>query len=142
MAKRELVALLNVSSWCLVTVEWLFLAVPWGYLRFVIVVFPDHTHLLFFICDMVNAIAFHLHLTKIDMCRNTRLFYYYCAISRSNGNPLTEIDVHLINPVKLCIHRVTETSTEKPQMQSLELHLGSHYMYFMLSTSCLETNGL
>ena len=47
MGKRELVALLNLSSWCLVMVEWLFLAVPWGYLRFVIVVFPDHTHLLF-----------------------------------------------------------------------------------------------
>ena len=28
-------------------VEWLFLAVPLGCLRFVIVVFPDHTHLLF-----------------------------------------------------------------------------------------------
>ena len=28
-------------------VEWLFLAVPWDCLRFVIVVFPDHTHLLF-----------------------------------------------------------------------------------------------
>ena len=47
MRKRELVALLNLSSWCLVMVEWLFLAVPWGCLRFVIVVFPDHTHLLF-----------------------------------------------------------------------------------------------
>ena len=48
MGKRELVALLNFSSWCLVMVEWLFLAVPWGCLRFVIVVFSDHTHLLFF----------------------------------------------------------------------------------------------
>ena len=47
MGKRELVALLNLSSWRLVMVEWLFLAVPWGYLRFVIVVFTDHTHLLF-----------------------------------------------------------------------------------------------
>ena len=47
MGKRELVALLNLSSWCLVMVEWLFLAVPWSCLRFVIVVFPDHTHLLF-----------------------------------------------------------------------------------------------
>ena len=47
MGKRELVALLNLSSWCLVMVEWLFLAVPWGCLRFVIVVFPDHTHLIF-----------------------------------------------------------------------------------------------
>ena len=47
MEKRELVALLSLSSWCLVMVEWLFLAVPWGCLRFLIVVFPDHTHLLF-----------------------------------------------------------------------------------------------
>ena len=52
MGKRELVALLNLSSWCLVMVERLFLAVPRGCLRFVIVVFPDHTHLLFlpFLC--------------------------------------------------------------------------------------------
>ena len=47
MGKRELVALLNLSTWCLVMVERLFLAVPWGCLRFVIVVFPDHTHLLY-----------------------------------------------------------------------------------------------
>ena len=45
--KRELVALLNLSSWCLVMVERLFHAVPWGCLWFVIVVFPDHTDLLF-----------------------------------------------------------------------------------------------
>ena len=47
MGKKELVALLDLSSFCLVMVEWLFLAVPWGCLRFVIVVFPDHTHLQF-----------------------------------------------------------------------------------------------
>ena len=47
MGKRELIALLNLSSWCLVMVEQLFLAVPRGCLQFVIVVFPDHTHLLF-----------------------------------------------------------------------------------------------
>ena len=46
MGKRELVALLNLSSLCLVMVEWLFLAVPRGCLQFVIVVFPDHIHLL------------------------------------------------------------------------------------------------
>ena len=45
--KRELVALLCLSSWCLVIVVWLFLAVLWVCLQFVIVVFPDHTHLLF-----------------------------------------------------------------------------------------------
>ena len=49
MGMRELVALLNLSSWCLVMVGWLFLAVPRGCLRFVIVVFPDHTHLLLII---------------------------------------------------------------------------------------------
>ena len=47
MGKRELIALLNLSSWCLVIVERLFLTVPRGCLQFVIVVFPDHTHLLF-----------------------------------------------------------------------------------------------
>ena len=48
MGKRGLIALLNLSSWCLVMVERLFLVVPRGCLQFVIVVFPDHTHLLFF----------------------------------------------------------------------------------------------
>ena len=47
MGKREMIALLKLSSWCLVMVERLFLAVPRGCLQFVIVVFPDHTHLLF-----------------------------------------------------------------------------------------------
>ena len=47
MGKREMVALLNLSPWCLVMVEWLFFAVPLGCLQFVIMVFPDHTHLLF-----------------------------------------------------------------------------------------------
>ena len=47
MGKRELVALLSLSSWCLVIVVWVFLAVQSVFLQFVIVVFPDHTHLLF-----------------------------------------------------------------------------------------------
>ena len=46
MGKRELVALFNLSSWCLLMVEGLSFAMPRGCLRFVIVVFPDHTHLL------------------------------------------------------------------------------------------------
>ena len=44
IGKRELIALINLSSWCLVMVECLFHAVPWGCLRFENVVFPDHTH--------------------------------------------------------------------------------------------------
>ena len=47
MGKREFVALLYLSSWCLVMVERLFLAVQRGCLQFVIVVFLDHTHLQF-----------------------------------------------------------------------------------------------
>ena len=53
MGKRELAALLNLSSWCLVMVEGLFLTVPRGCLRFVIVVFPDHTHLLFWMSRLL-----------------------------------------------------------------------------------------
>ena len=67
MGKRELVALLKLSSWCLVMVERLFLAVPQGCLGFVIVVFPDHTHLLFLVSvpyhstqnyDMVSEVEY------------------------------------------------------------------------------------
>ena len=47
IGKRELVALLGLSCWCLVIVVWLFIAVPWVCLQFVIVVFPDHTHSFF-----------------------------------------------------------------------------------------------
>ena len=47
MEKRELVALLNLSPWCLVMVEWLFLVLQRGCLQLLIVVFPDHTHLLY-----------------------------------------------------------------------------------------------
>ena len=57
MGKRELIALLNLSSWCLVMVERLFLAVPRGCLRFVIVVFPDHTHLLFLVAPVAIRAA-------------------------------------------------------------------------------------
>ena len=80
MGKRELIALLNLSSWCLVMVERLFLAVPRGCLQFVIVVFPDHTHLLFstmqrlrfiFVCTQVVINA------RTSMCRAT-----YCIICK------------------------------------------------------------
>ena len=43
----RLAALFSLSSWCLVIVVWLFLAVPWVCMQFVIVVFPDHTHNIF-----------------------------------------------------------------------------------------------
>ena len=62
MRKRELIALLNLSSWCLVIVERLFLAVPRGCLQFVIEVFPDHTHLLFFTSPILcHALDDHVY---------------------------------------------------------------------------------
>ena len=47
--KENLVALLLLSYRCIVTINvlWLFLIVPWVGLQYVIVVFPDQTHLLF-----------------------------------------------------------------------------------------------
>ena len=66
MGKRELIALLNLSSWCLVMVERLFLAVPGGCLQFVIVVFPDHTHLLFLNCMLAPFVYLvpNVHCTR------------------------------------------------------------------------------
>ena len=65
MVKRELVALLSLSSWCLVIVVWLFLAVTWGCLQFVIVVFPDHTHLLIKKVRSMTCIAKKTFLKQI-----------------------------------------------------------------------------
>ena len=68
MGKRELVALLNLSSWCLVMVKQLFLAVPQGCLRFVIVVFPDHNHSRFLkkkIYDRFHSNCFALPYKQI-----------------------------------------------------------------------------
>ena len=64
MEKRELVALLNLSSWCLVMVGRLFFAVPRGCLRFVSVVYPDQTHLLFVIHEQGNT---RPHITRINI---------------------------------------------------------------------------
>ena len=54
MGKIELVDLLSLSAWCLVTVIvlQLFLAVPWVGLRCMIVVFADHTN-FFSKCTML-----------------------------------------------------------------------------------------
>ena len=65
MGKRELIDLLNLSSWCLVMVERLFLAMPQGCLQFVIVVFPDHTHLLFFTMLLILRLITTLSYSKM-----------------------------------------------------------------------------
>ena len=66
-------------------VEWLFLAVPWGCLRFVIVVFPDYTHLLFLnkfrktkypdlykkYCQLRNLVQRETRISKREYITNT-----------------------------------------------------------------------
>ena len=44
MGKKEMVALLSLSSLCLVIIMWLFLVMPRVCLYFVIAVFPDRAH--------------------------------------------------------------------------------------------------
>ena len=66
-----MVALLNLCSWCLVMVERLFLPVPWGCLRFVIVIFPDHTHLLFFTFKFGS----HLDIERKNLFHTFKPYY-------------------------------------------------------------------
>ena len=80
MGKRELIALLNLSSWCLVMVERLFVAVPRGCLQFVIVVFPDHTHLLFLISKDTHLV-FSMYWSNSEL-----LTYQTTYISNNKAN--------------------------------------------------------
>ena len=92
MGKREPVALLSLFSWCHVIVVWLFLAVPWVCLQFVIVVFPDHTHLLFLHAtkliisfEAFNTIfgRFYLPLSFLPL-----ILFYWGRLKK--GSPLTK----------------------------------------------------
>ena len=87
---RELVALLNLSFWCLVMVERLFLAVPRGCLQFVIVVFPDHTHLLFLVGPLLMAYAIstkypwtspNIELTFFKIVKKCLLIHHSTSVS-------------------------------------------------------------
>ena len=74
--ERELVALLGLSSLCLVKVERLFLAVPRGCLQFVIVIFRDHTHLLLLTSshtDQPKPIKAHSYLSRCALVASARL---------------------------------------------------------------------
>ena len=87
MGKRKLVALLRLSSWCLVIVVWFFLTVPLVCLQFVIVIFPDHTHLLFFISDNVNEITTHPLL--LDPTERLLYDYQQKFLKRTTRNHFT-----------------------------------------------------
>ena len=70
--KRKLVALLLLSYRCFVTINvlWLFHTVPWVGLRYVIVVFPDHTHLFTILGKNALRVCFaHLsHWLMLSYC--------------------------------------------------------------------------
>ena len=74
MGRRELVALLNLSSWCLVMVEWLFLAVPWSCLRFVIVVFLI-IHTYYFLLLMMCSLQQMLEIIALVLKSNVQAKY-------------------------------------------------------------------
>ena len=77
--KRKLVALLLLSYRCIVTINvlWLFLTVPWVGLQCVIVVFPDHTHLL------LDRSKFRRSVITVDLsmtCTPTVLLAIKCLV--------------------------------------------------------------
>ena len=84
MGKRELVAVLSLSSWCLVMVVWLSLAMPWVCLQFVIVVFPDHSHLLF-LRSKGHWLEVHCHVLQ-------------------RGEPFTVLQAKSDSDVMFCLH--------------------------------------
>ena len=106
MGKRELNALLNLSSWCLVMVERLFLAVPRGCLQFVIVVFPDHTHLLlrYFVLhstnDSLNPSSANSEKTII-FSRSQRGFNFFQGVQLFPGAAVRMLI--LLKPIELVI---------------------------------------
>ena len=66
--KRELVALLGLSSWCLMMVVCYFLALPWVCLRFVIVVFSKSYFLLFMTVNLRDLKYNHAIFKQNILC--------------------------------------------------------------------------
>ena len=107
MGKRELVALLNLSSWCLVMVERLFLTVPRGCLQFVIVVFPDDTHLLFFMLSLSDN-------NQTDIIEAFNSTSRYLDDLLNIDNPYFEQMVGQIYPSELQLNKANSSDTEAP----------------------------
>ena len=107
MGKRELVVLLNLSSWCLVMVERLFLTVPRGCLQFVIVVFPDHTHLLFFMLSLSDN-------NQTDIIEAFNSTSRYLDDLLNIDNPYFEQMVGQIYPSELQLNKANSSDTEAP----------------------------
>ena len=62
-------------------VERLFLAVPRGSLQFVIVVFPDHTHLLFLFLFLCRVLSFQVvPIVCVGFCVSRSVFKDYVVV--------------------------------------------------------------
>ena len=108
--KRKLVALLSLSSWCLVIVVWLFLAVPWVCLQFGIVVLSDHTHLIFLTGTIEYFITISMYCIVHQQCEirrnlSSRLLCFNSFFADCNVHVLTP---HLLlnNACKSVIYQV------------------------------------
>ena len=124
--KRERVALFLLSYGRLVTVHvlWLFLTVPWVGLQCVIVVFPDHTHLLLSSFDTVFPEK-RYYLLAISYCI---LFPNY-SLSMNMfclDNPYFEQMVGQIYSSDQQLNKANSSDTEAP------------FLYLILS----NTNGI
>ena len=85
MGKRELVALLNVSSCFLVIAVWLFLTVRRVCLQFLIVVFPDHIHLLFLtLLPLSTLFCMELFMENMGISCETALDCHFIGIFGAN----------------------------------------------------------
>ena len=106
MGKRELVALLSLSSWCFVIVVWLFLSMPRVCLQFVIVVFPDHTRLQYLTRSFFFILCLpYLYKGKTGSAPDGHVFQrviYLSDIDRRLPN-----DYFLIRYDFLCFHVYT-----------------------------------
>ena len=93
MGKRELVALLGLSCLCAVIVVWLFLAVPWVCLQFVIVVFPDHTQLQYF----KTALDLHILSLRINYESFLMKDYLLPMVQTANLTNGTKVQLQKVN---------------------------------------------
>ena len=88
---RKLVALLLLSYRCIVTINvlCLFLTVSWVGLHCVIVVFPDHTHLIFNVKLLFQIMAFKLP-RKANLSKHRRMIVLTGINIANKGNMYEE----------------------------------------------------
>ena len=93
MVKREVVALLCLSSGWLMIVLWLFLTIPWVRLQFVIVFF-----LIIFTCFFKCLIKFFNHLTKEKTagCFTLIVLFLLCGCYRSLSLPCGAVGLSVV----------------------------------------------